>query len=87
MTAVQQEFKVGRVFTLDGDVFIVNVLSRDQKQDDYCVWYHTQDLIPPPTHMADERVKHNNFKSYDVVGRGKTVTASKGICDLTIVWL
>ena len=86
LTTVQEEFKVGRVFTLDGEVFVVNGLSRDQKQNDYCVWYHAQDLIPPPTHMADERVKHSNFKSYDV-RRGKTITAIKGIDDLTIVWL
>ena len=86
LTTAQKEFKAGRVFKLNGDVFAVNGLSWDLKQKDYCVWYHALDLIPQPTHMADVGVKHVNFKSYDVAGRGKTMTSIQGIDDLVIVW-
>jgi hypothetical protein len=86
LTTAQKEFKAGRVFTLDGDVLVVNGLSWDQKQKDYCVWYHAVDIIPQPTHMTDVRVEHINFKSYDVTGRGKTMTSIQGIDDLNIVW-
>ena len=37
LTIMQKEFKVGRVFTLEGAVFVVNGLSWDKKQGDYCV--------------------------------------------------
>ena len=86
LTTAQKEFKAGRVFTLNGDVFAVNGLSWDLKQKDYCVWYHALDIIPQSTHMVDVRVEHINFKSYDVAGRGKTMTSIQGIEDLVIVW-
>ena len=88
LSTAQKEFKAGRVFTLDGVVYVVNGLSWDQKQKDYCVWYHALDLIPQPTHMTDVGVEHINFKSYDVAepGGGGTLTSVKGIQDINIVW-
>ena len=86
LTENQIQFKVGRVFALDDDEFIVRGLSWDKKQGDYCLWYHDAILNPPPTIIDDPAVYHIYFKNY-TAGRGNKRGEVAGLNNRIVTWL